>query len=101
MSSPQQTDTTIDIENAGESAQVRMMGATVASIAIRGDAAATYVLDAKTRDGDWRQDVGSTYSGQSDYDDVVTTGMSQIRVRCTSGTGNGGDEAVVTISAGG
>ena len=102
MTSPQETDTVIGIDSAGNSAQIKLSGATIASVHIRGDAAATYVLDAKTRDGDWIEDVGSaTYSGQSDYDDVIETGMQFLRVRCSSGTAGSGDEATITIGAGG
>lgn len=101
MSSPQETDTTIDIETAGGSASVKMGGATLASIHIRGDAAASYRIDVKTRDGSWITDVGPSYSGSSNYDDDVQTGMQFLRVWCTSGTGGSGDEATITIGAGG
>lgn len=95
------TEQTIEIENAGNSVALRMVGSTIASIAIRGDAAATYQLDARRRDGSWLQDVGSEYSGQSDYDDVIETGAQFIRIRCSSGSGGAGDQATITIMAGG
>lgn len=102
MSDPKQTEETIDIETSGGTAEVRMHGATMLSIAIRGDGTAEYVLDAQLdRQGDWIEDVASTYSGASDYDDVVETGMPHVRVRCTSGTATVDDSATITLSAGG
>lgn len=101
MTSPQVSDETIDIENAGNSVAIQMLGATVASIHIRGDAAASYQVDVKTRGGSWIQNVAPEYSGSADYDDVVETGMQSLRVRCSSGTGGAGDQATITIGAGG
>lgn len=101
MPSPQETDTTIGIDSAGNTASVKMNGATIVSIHIRGDATAEYQLDAKTRDGNWIQNVGSEYTGSADYDDVVETGMQFVRVRCSSGTAGSGDEATITLGAGG
>jgi len=99
---PKETETTLDIENAGGTAEVRMHGATILSMAIRGDAAADYVIDARlTRSSAWVQDVGATYSASADYDDVIETGYPYIRVRCTTGTATAGDQAIVTLSAGG
>jgi hypothetical protein len=99
---PKEVEETIDIENAGNTVELDMMGATLFSVAIRGDGTAEYVLDAKlTRGSTWLEDVDSTYSGAADYDDVVQTGMPKVRVRCTSGTTNPGDTATVTLSAGG
>lgn len=102
MTDKKETSQTIPITNPGETAEVEMMGATILSIAIRGDATAEYVLDAKlTRGNNWIEDVDSTYSGTSDYDDVVETGMPMVRVRCITGTGTADDTATVTLSAGG
>lgn len=102
MTDKKEVEETIDIETAGNSVEVEMMGATLLSLAIRGDGAADYVLDAKlTRGSNWLQDVASTYSGSADYDDVVQTGMPKVRVRCTTGTGTPGDSATITLSAGG
>lgn len=102
MPEPKEVEQTIDIETAGNSVVLRMHGATLFSLAIRGDGTAEYVLDAKlTRSDTWIQDVDSTYSGASDYDDVIQTGMPYVRVRCTTGTATAGDTATVTLSAGG
>jgi hypothetical protein len=93
---------TIDIENAGATAAVSMQGATLLSLSIRGDGTASYVLDARL-DGsdDWTEDIASTYSGAADYDDVVRTGMPEVRVRVTSGTGTAGNTATIKLGAGG
>lgn len=99
---PKETETTIDIETAGGTAEVRMHGATILSLAIRGDAAADYVIDAKlSRSSNWISDVDATYSANADYNDVIETGYPHIRVRCTTGTATAGDSATITLSAGG
>lgn len=98
-----QTEETIPIDSAGETVVVEMAGATTLSVAIRGDATADYALDARLdRQSDWIEgNPSDTYTGSADYDDVVTTGMPRVRVRVTSTTGAAGDEATVTLSAGG
>lgn len=96
------TKATIDIENPDSTVEVDMWGATLLSLAIRGDGNATYVLDARLDGGDdWTTDVASTYSGASNYDDVVRTAMPEVRVRCTSGTGAVDDTATIKLAAGG
>lgn len=96
------TKETIDIETSGGTAVVKMQGSTLLSIAIRGDAAASYVLDARLDENDtWTTDVASTYSGAADYDDIVETGMPEVRVRCTTGTGTVDDTATIKLGAGG
>lgn len=93
---------TIDIENAGATVEVKMMGSETLSLSVRGDAAAEYVLDARLDGEDsWTQDVDQTYSGSADYDDTVTTGYPEVRLRCTSGTATAGDSATVKLAAGG
>ncbi|MDF9748367.1 hypothetical protein [Natrinema salsiterrestre] len=99
--SPQVAEETIDIEAAGSSASIRMLGATIASLHIRGDAAAEYQWDARRRGGDWIENVGPEYTGSADYDDVHETGDVEVRVRCSSGTGTAGDQATITLMAGG
>jgi hypothetical protein len=99
--SKQEAEETIDIESSGGTVAIHMLGADVVSVHIRGDAAAEYQWDAKIRDGDWIEDVGSEYTGSSDYDDTMTTGMDQVRIRCSAGTGTGGEQATITLSAGG
>lgn len=102
MTDKKEVEETIPIETTGETVTVEMMGSTILSIAIRGDATAEYVLDAKiTRGSNWIQDVDETYTGSADYDDTLTTGYPRLRVRCTSGSGGASDEATVTLSAGG
>jgi hypothetical protein len=98
-----QTEATIPIDAAGETVELDMHGATLLSVAIRGDAAADYVLDVQLdRQSDWIQDhIDTTLTGAADYDTTVETGMPNVRVRVTSGTGTGGDEATITMSAGG
>lgn len=92
---------TIDIENAGNAVSVEMGGATIVSLHIRGDAAASYQWDAKPRGGNWIQNVGSEYTGSADYDDVFETGVEEVRIRCSSGTASAGDSADIYLSAGG
>lgn len=95
------TEETIDIETAGGTVALRNLGASIVSIHIRGDAAATYQVDVRTRGGTWVQGVTSGYSGSADYDDVYETGAQEIRIRCSSGTATAGDSATVTLMAGG
>ena len=99
---PKLAKETIDIESSGASVAVKMFGADLLSLSVRGDNTAEYVLDARL-DGsdDWTQDIDQTYSGASDYDDVVRTGMPEVRVRCTSGTGTADDKATIKLAAGG
>lgn len=90
----------IDVENSGQAVSVQMFGATVLSIAVRGPASAEYALDARLDgDDDWTQDVATTYSG--DVDEVIRTGMPEVRVRCVTGTGTVDDTADVKLGAGG
>lgn len=101
MPEPKEVEETIDIETAGNSAELRMLGATVFSLAIRGDATAEYALDAKlTRSDTWIEGL-ETFTGSADYDDTLTTGYPVVRVRCTTGTATVDDTATVTLSAGG
>jgi len=99
--SPQVAEKTIDIETAGGAASIRMLGASIASVHIRGDAAADYQWDARRRGGDWIQNVDDELTGSADYDDVYETGDVEVRVRCSSGTGTAGDQAEITLMAGG
>lgn len=99
--SPRSTEETIDIETSGGTVSIRMLGATIVSVHIRGDAAATYQWDVRTRDGTWIQNVGAEYSGSANYDDVWETGATHVRIRCSSGTATAGDSATVTLMAGG
>lgn len=99
--SPRVARETIDIENAGESVSIRMHGAELASVHIRGDAAATYQWDVRNRQGSWIENAGSEYSGSSDYNDTFQTGVEEVRIRCSSGTAGAGDQADILLSAGG
>lgn len=92
---------TIDIENAGNAVSIQMGGATIVSLHIRGDATATYQWDARPRGGSWIQDVGTEHTGSSDYDEVFETGVEEVRIRCSTGSGGAGDQADVYLSAGG
>lgn len=98
---PKQNEETIGIDSAGNSVTVQMHGATVVSMHISGDAAASYQWDGRTRQGTWHQNVGSEYTGSADYDDTLTTGWAEVRLRCSSGTGGSGDQATITLCAGG
>jgi len=99
---PKLAKETIDIEAAGATVAVKLFGADLLSLSVRGDGTASYVLDARLDGGDtWTEDVDQTYSGTADYDDVVRTGMPEVRIRCTSGTGSAGDEATIKLAAGG
>jgi len=101
MSSPQAKEKTIGIENAGNSVSIRMLGATIVSMTVRGDDTAEYQWDARKRNSTWKRDVGREYAGQSDYDDVLETGAQEVRLRCSTGTGTPGDEADILLMAGG
>ena len=99
---PKLSKTTLSITNAGDAATVKMFGADLLSLSVRGDGTAEYVLDARLGgDDDWTEDIDQTYSGAADYDDIVRTGMPEVRIRCTSGTGSAGDEATIKLAAGG
>jgi len=93
------TEKKIDIENAGNTVSLRLQGADTLTLVIEGDNAADYAVDVRTRQGTWRQGVGASYTGSSDYDDVRDSGADELRVRCTSGTGTGGDQATITLMA--
>ena len=95
------TEETIDIETAGNAVTLRLLGATIASVHIQGDAAAEYQWDVRKNGGDWIQNVGSEYTGSADYNDVVETGAQEVRVRCSSGTGTADQTATITLMAGG
>jgi hypothetical protein len=92
---------TIDIESAGGAVSVILGGATIVSLHIRGDATAEYQWDARPRGGSWIQNIGTEHTGQSDYDEVFETGVEEVRIRCSTGTGGSGDTADVYLSAGG
>lgn len=98
---PKQTEETITIDSSGNAVPVQMHGATIVSLTIRGDASAEYQWDARIRQGDWKENVGTEYTGSADYDDVLETGAHEVRIRCSSGTGGTDDEATITLSAGG
>ena len=98
---PTEIEETIDIENSGNDVSLRLQGKSIVSLAIRGDDTATYQVDARTRGGSWIQSVSSEYSGSADYDDALETGVSEMRIRCSTGTGTGGDQATVTLMASG
>ena len=90
----------IDIENSGNSVVLDTLGHTIIDVHIRGDAAADYAVDVRSRDGAWVQGVTSGYSGSADYDDVLERGAKFVRVRCTSGTAGAGDAATISLFAG-
>jgi len=92
---------TIDIEDAGNTVSVEMAGATIVSLHIRGEAAASYQWDAKPRGGSWIQNVGTEHTGSADYDEVFETGVEEVRIRCSTGSGGAGDSADIYLSAGG
>jgi hypothetical protein len=99
---PKLAKETIDIEASGATVAVKLFGADLLSLSVRGDGTAEYVLDARLGGSDtWTEDVDQTYSGAADYDDVVRTGMPEVRVRCTSGTGTPDDSAEIKLAAGG
>jgi hypothetical protein len=93
------TEETIDIETAGNAVTLRLQGHDTISLVIRGDNSAGYEVDVKQRDGTWKQGVGASYTGSSDYDDVRNSGADKIRVRCSSGTNNANDTATITLMA--
>lgn len=96
------TEETIGIDASGNDVQILLAGRTVVSLDIAGDGAASYQIDGRASGGAWKKDVGpKTYSGSSDYSDVLNTGVEEMRIRCSNGTGGTDDEATILISAGG
>ncbi len=93
------TEETIDIEASGATVDLRLLGANIVDVHIRGDGAADYAVDVRTNGGSWVQGVRSGYSGSADYDDVLESGAEELRIRCTSGTGTAGNSATVTLMA--
>ncbi|GAB6863209.1 hypothetical protein ACFR97_10245 [Haloplanus litoreus] len=93
------TEETLDIENTGSAASLLLKGATLIGIHVRGDATASYAIDVRKRGGSWIQDITSGYSGSANYDDVIEQPAHELRVRCSSGTANAGDQATVTLIA--
>ena len=93
------TEETIDIENAGNSVALRLLGANIVDVHVRGDAAADYAVDVRKNGGEWIQGVRAGYSGSADYDDVLETGAEELRLRCTSGTATADDSATITLMA--
>jgi len=94
------TQETIDIENSGNAAVLNTQGHTIVDVSIRGDSAADYAVDVKSRDGTWVQGVTSGYSGSAVYDDVLERGAKYVRIRCTAGTASAGDQATISLLAG-
>lgn len=93
------TEEAIDIETAGNAVALRLLGASIVDVHIRGDGSANYAVDVRRNGGDWLQDVQGSFSGNADYDDVLETGAEEIRIRCTSGTATAGDSATITLMA--
>lgn len=98
---PKQAEETISIDSGGNEVSVRMHGSATVTAAIRGDATAEYQWDGKVRGGSWVENVGTEHTGSADYDETLTTGFAAVRIRCSSGTSGSGDEATITLSAGG
>jgi len=94
-----ETEETIDIETAGNDVELRLQGNDLVDVHIRGDAAADYEVDLRTKDGNWIQSARSGYTGSADYDDLLESAAYEIRIRCSSGTGTSGDSATITLMA--
>jgi len=93
-----------DISGIGVILHLELEGRTHIELNIRGSAAADYALDVnRIRDADteadWMQGV-NTYTGATDYDDVLRTGAEILRLRVTTAAGVG-DTADVLLQAGG
>lgn len=94
------TRQSIDIETSGGEVTLKLHGRTLLSIHIRGDGAADYALDVRdSQEGAWMQDV-SSFTGTADYDTIEELGVSEVRLRCTTGTATAGQSADVFLSAG-
>ena len=93
------TEETVSIETAGNEVSLRLLDNNIVDIHIRGDSAADYEVDVRRNGGSWIQSARSTYSGSSDYDDVIETGAEELRIRCSSGTGSADDSATITLMA--
>jgi len=94
------TQQSIDIENSGNAVELDTLGHTIVDVSIRGDSTAEYAVDIKSRDGSWVEGVTSGYSGSADYDDVLERGAKLVRIRCTTGSGTGGDSATISLLTG-
>ncbi len=93
------TEETIDIETSGATVPLRLLGANIVNVHIRGDNAADYQIDVRQNGGDWIQNVRSEYTGNGNYDDTFETGAEELRVRCASGTATADDQATITLMA--
>jgi hypothetical protein len=94
---PNGVEETIGIDSSGNTVSFRPQGASEITLVIEGDAAADYAWDVRKRQGSWKKDIGSNYTGSSNYNDQRTTGADEVRIRCSSGTGGSGDEATITL----
>lgn len=93
---------TIDVESAGGTASLRNPGNSYYDISIDGDDVAEYVVEERARGEDsWRRADARDFTGSADYDISTESDRLWIRVRCTGGTGNAGDQATIRLSAGG
>lgn len=93
------TRESIDIETSGGTVTLDLLGRSTLSVHIRGDGAADYALDVRdSQNGTWIEGV-NTFTGSADYDSVIETGVSEVRLRCTTGTATAGQSADVLLSA--
>lgn len=101
MSSPQVAHETVDIEEAGAIVSIRMLSATFVSVHIRGDNdGADYDIDGRVRGEAWVQGIEDKLENAEDHDHTFETGLDEVRVRVSSGTG-GDHDATITLAAGG
>jgi len=93
---------TIDVENSGNAVSLDIGGRTQVFFHVDGTAGNEYQIDVRRTGGAWIQNVGSAFTGSADYTKLASTLPAQeVRLRCSSGTGGGGDTATITLMASG
>lgn len=93
---------TIGIDSSGNAVTLELNGRTTVTLHITEDDSASYKIDGRKVGGTWRENIGpSSYSGGGPHSETITFAAEEMRIRCSSGTSGTGDEATITIMAGG
>lgn len=95
------TSETISIDSSGNAVALELNGRDTVTLHISEDAAATYQVDGRKVGGTWRENLASEYTGGGPHSDTFDFAAEEMRVRCSSGTAGSGDEATITVMAGG
>lgn len=92
----------IDVENSGNDVALKIGGRTQLFIRINGETGNEFEVDVRRTGGSWIQNVGSSFTGSANYtEESRTVAAQEVRIRCSSGTSNGGDSATITLMASG